>query len=123
MSEINMASRLLAQDFLSVSDLQMLKLCQLLLTEKVAIKMRGRALRDILIPGPGVRNGFRERGAILVFGAPHKCDLLGRLSEKRESMPFLCVVPPQKSIFCCASFWFYNCVRSSTEIKAFPTFF
>ena len=25
------------------------------------------------------------------------------MSEKRESVPLLCVVPPQKSIFCCAA--------------------
>jgi len=42
--------------------------------------------------------------AILVLGAPSICDLFGRLSEKRESMPLLCVVPPQKSIFCCTDF-------------------
>jgi len=38
------------------------------------------------------------------LGAPRKCDLFGRLSEKRESMPVLCVVHPQKYIFCCADF-------------------
>ena len=37
-------------------------------------------------------------------GVPRKCDLFGRLSEKRESMPLLCVVSPQKSIVCCADF-------------------
>jgi len=42
--------------------------------------------------------------AILVLGAPSRCDLFGRLSEKRERMPLLCVAPPQKSIFCCADF-------------------
>jgi len=41
---------------------------------------------------------------MLVFGAPRKCDLFGRLSEKRESMPLLYVVPPEISIFCCANF-------------------
>jgi len=47
-----------------------------------------------------VRDGFRERGALdhLSFGVPPKCDLFGRLCEKRESL------------------------RSSTEIKAFPAF-
>jgi len=56
--------------------------------------------------GVWTRDGFRERWALghLSFGAPSRCDLFGRLSEKRESMPFLCVVPPQKSIFCCAVF-------------------
>jgi len=42
--------------------------------------------------------------AIVVFGVPRKCDLFGRVSKKRESMPLLCVVPRQKSIFCCAEF-------------------
>jgi len=30
---------------------------------------------------------------MLVFGAPRKCDPFGRLCEKCESMPLLCVVP------------------------------
>ena len=53
-----------------------------------------------------VRDGFRECGALgnLSFGAPSRCDLFGRLFEKREHMPLLCVVPPQKCIFCCADF-------------------
>jgi len=40
------------------------------------------------------RNGFRERGALdhLSVWASHGYDLLGRLSEKCESMPFSCVV-------------------------------
>jgi len=29
---------------------------------------------------------------------------VGRFSEKRESMPLLCVVPSQKYVFCCADF-------------------
>jgi len=35
------------------------------------------------------RDGFRERGALghLSFGAPRKCDLFGRLCEKREVCP------------------------------------
>jgi len=40
----------------------------------------------------------------LVLGAPRRCGVFGHLSEKRESMPLLCVVPPQKSVFCCADF-------------------
>jgi len=52
------------------------------------------------------RDGFRERGALghLRFGAPSRCDLFGRLSEKRERIPLSCVAPPQKSIFCCVNF-------------------
>jgi len=30
--------------------------------------------------------------------------VFGRLSEKRDGVPPVCVVPPQISIFCCASF-------------------
>ena len=49
-----------------------------------------------------VRDGFKERGALghLSFGAPRKCDLFGRLSEKHKSMTLSWVVPFQKSIFC-----------------------
>ena len=53
---------------------------------------------------PGTDLGSARLQATLVFGAPRKCDLFGRLSEKRESMPLLCVVSAQKSIFCCADF-------------------
>jgi len=62
---------------------------------------------------------------MLVFGALRKCDLVGCSSEKRESMPLLYVVHPYQSIFCCANcqLWFYNRLRSSTEIKAFLIFF
>jgi len=47
------------------------------------------------------RDGFRERRALghLSFWAPRKCDLFGRLCEKCESMPLLCVVPPQTLSF------------------------
>jgi len=49
---------------------------------------------------PG-RDRFGERGALghLSFGAPRKCDTFGRLREKRESMPLLCVVPHQDLSF------------------------
>ena len=70
------------------------------------------------------RDEFRERGTLghLSFRAPSRCDLFGCLSEKRESMPLLCVAPPQKSLLLC-QLWFYICLRYSTEIKAFPTIF
>ena len=42
---------------------------------------------------PGMDLGSVGPRAILVFGAPRRCDLLGCLSEKREGMPLLCVVP------------------------------
>ena len=34
-----------------------------------------------------------------MLGAPRRCDLFGRLSEKHEGMPLLWVLPPQKPIF------------------------
>jgi len=54
----------------------------------------------------GVRDRFRECGALghLSFWGPTQCDLFDRLSGKRESMPLLCVVRPQKSMFCGSDF-------------------
>ena len=70
------------------------------------------------------RDGVRERGilGILVFGAPRRCDLFGRLCVKCARMPFLFGVTPQKSIFVVRSL-FVHCLRYSTQMKAFPTFF
>jgi len=48
--------------------------------------------------------GDAEPLAILVFGALCRCDLFGRLSGKRDGVLLVCVVPPQKSIFCFAGF-------------------
>ena len=48
--------------------------------------------------------GSAEPEAILVFGAPHRCDLFGPLSEKHESMPLLWVVHLQKYVFCGSDF-------------------
>jgi len=47
------------------------------------------------------------------------------LSEKREGMALLRVVSSQKSILCCGDFGSTIGLelRSSTEIKASPTFF
>ena len=66
---------------------------------------------------------FKERGVLghLSFWSPRKCNLFGRLFAMLESMPLLCVVPPQKSLLLCR-LWFYSCLRSSTEIKAFFTY-
>jgi len=66
---------------------------------------------------------LEPRASVLVFGAPRKSDLFGHLSEKRENMPILCVVLPEKYYLLLCRLWFYNCVGSSTEIKAFPTSF
>jgi len=67
------------------------------------------------------RDGFRERGARghLSFGAPSRCGLFGRLSEKRERMPLLCVPPPQKSIFCCANFGSTFALNVQQKLKPF----
>jgi len=68
-----------------------------------------------------VRDGFRECGALgnLSFGAPSRCDLFGRLFEKREHMPLLCVVPPQKCIFCCADFGSTFALNVQQKLKPF----
>ena len=50
---------------------------------------------------------------------PRKCDLFGRLSEKRKSMPLLCVAPPQKSIFCCADFGSAIALDLQQKLKPF----
>jgi len=42
---------------------------------------------------------------------------LGRLSEKRESVPLVCVVPPQKPIFCGADF---GCTIASDQGSSGP---
>jgi len=79
-----------------------------------------KPLENLFYTGTDLRSAGPQ--AILVFGVPLKCDLFGRLSEKREIMPLLCVVPSQKSLLLWR-LWFSNCLRSSTEIKAFLTFF
>jgi len=60
------------------------------------------------------RDGFRERGAqaILIFGAPRRCDLFGYLSEKHESMPLLLVIPIQNIYLLWFRLRFYDCYRS-----------
>ena len=67
------------------------------------------------------RDGFRERAALgrLSFGVLRRCDLFGRLSEKRISMPLLCVGPPQKSIFCCADFGSTIALDLQQKLKPF----
>jgi len=57
--------------------------------------------------------------AILVLGAPRKCDLFGRLSEKRESMPLLYVGPPEKSVFYCANFGSTIALDLQQKLKPF----
>jgi len=67
----------------------------------------------------GTHLGRAGPRAILVLGAPSRCDQFARLSEKRESMPLLCVVPPQKSIFCCAYFGFTFALDVQQKVKLF----
>jgi len=43
----------------------------------------------------------------LCFGAPSICDLFGHLSEKRESMHLLCIVPTSKIYLLFWRLWFY----------------
>jgi len=69
---------------------------------------RARAVTDLGSAGPK---------AILGFGAPRNCDLFGRLCKKRESIPLLRVVPPEKSILCGADFG-----STITLDQGFPTF-
>jgi len=55
------------------------------------------------------------------LGAPSRCDLFGRLSEKRESMPLLCVVP-LKNLFCCADFGATFALDVQQKLKPFLHF-
>jgi len=68
---------------------------------------------------PGTNLGSAGYEATLVLEAPNRCDQFGRLSEKRESMPLLCVVPPQKSIFCCADFGSTFALDVQQKLKPF----
>ena len=79
-----------------------------------------KSLLSALLQSTSLRDAGTDLGssgpeAILVFGAPRRCDIFGRLSQKRERMPLLCAVPPQKYTFGCAE-WIYDGLRSSTEL-------
>ena len=89
-------------------------------------------VKNNLIRLPESDKRFRHTGtdlgsagpqAILVLEALSRCDLFGCFSEKRESMPLLCVVTPQKSIFCCAEFGFTFALDVQQKLRVFPTFF
>ena len=58
-----------------------------------------RTICDCCWSWAGTDLGSAGYSAIIVLAAPSRCDLFDRLSEKRESMPFLCVVPPQNLCF------------------------
>jgi len=72
-----------------------------------------------------MRDGLRERGALghLSFLGP---------TQVRPIWPFVwkawkyatvaCIVPSKIYLLLCR-LWFYNYVRSSTEVEAFPAFF
>jgi len=81
-----MASHLLAQGFLSVSDLQKLEPSQLSLDEKVAIKMTGRPLPDIEISQLGVSNNKRYKRSFN--------------SEWYEKKTWLCGCEVRNALFC-----------------------
>jgi len=68
---------------------------------------------------PGTDLGSAGPKAILILGRPSRCDLFGRLSEKPESMPLLCVVPPQNYIFCCADFGSTSALNGQQKLKPF----
>jgi len=77
--------------------------------------------RQFLIYSVLPRDGCRERRALghLSFGGPSRCDLFGRLSEKRERMPHLCVATPQKYIFFCDNFGFTFALNVQQKLKPF----
>jgi len=79
----------------------------------------GSRLHKVGLPRPGTDLGSAGLKAILVLGAPSRCDLFGCLSEKRERMPLLCVAPPQKSIFCWADFGSTFVLNVQQKLKPF----
>jgi len=58
-------------------------------TKRTATKFEGLEKKRRIIRTIWAGTGLGSAGpyAISVFGAPRNCDLLGRLSEKRERMP------------------------------------
>jgi len=70
-------------------------------------------------------DGFRERRALghLSFWVPTQVWPMWPFVWKAwKYAPHMCG-PPSKIYFLLCRIWIYNCVRSSTEIKAFPTLF
>jgi len=67
------------------------------------------------------RDAFRERGALgrLSFWGPMQVLSVWLFVWKRESMPVLCVVPPQQSIFCGADFGSTIAVDLQQKLKTF----
>ena len=72
---------------------------------KPTITPRGDGTESIYYLYAGTHLASAGRSCVIVdFGVPPRCELFGCLSEKRERMPVLCVVPPKKFIFCGADF-------------------
>jgi len=69
------------------------------------------------------RDGFRERGALghLSFWGPTQVWPIWPFVWKAWNYAPLVCSALWKSLLWCR-LWFHNCLRSSTEIKAFPTF-
>jgi len=74
---------------------------------------------------PSSRDGFRERGAVghLSFWGPTQVWPIWSLVLKAwKYLPLTCN-SLSKFYFLWCRLWLYDCLRSSTEIKAFPAFF
>jgi len=71
-------------------------------------------------PNPG-RDRFRQRGALghLSFGSPKQVWPIWPFVWKAWKYALLCVVPPQKSIFCCADFGSTFALDVQQELKPF----
>jgi len=70
-------------------------------------------------------DGFRERGALghLSFWGPTQVWPIWPFVWKVWNYAPLFRSDPSKIYLLWCRLWFYVCLRSSTEIKAFPTFF
>ena len=97
---------------------------------RVAVALGGRRIEGLQAGVPViilhiacgiVRDGFRERRTLghLSFWGPRKYDPFDRLSQKRERMPLLCVVPPQKYIFRCTYFGSTIALDLQQKLKLF----
>jgi len=71
------------------------------------------------------KDGFRERGALshLSFWGPTQVWPIWPFVWKAWKSAPLVVSAPSKIYLLWIRPWFYICLRSSTDIKAFPTFF
>jgi len=77
------------------------------------------------VVGVGDRDGFRERGALvhLSFRGPKRVWPIWPFVWKAWTYaPLMCSAPSKIYLLLCR-LWFYICLKYSTEIKAFLTFF